>query len=148
MHCTTAFRDFGFLSWQRLTSCAFKPVCHHIRHRFGFQRNKFYVLQLFLSSSLSPRTFLYCSSLFLSVCLSPYKTTIGLMIFSPSWNITNIQSTNARNWPSLATDDCFSNSRKTQLGSHKKAAAYQRETKDLEIISKGKNNKATNESKK
>jgi hypothetical protein len=33
--------------------------------------------------------------------------------------------------PSLATDDCFSNSRKTQLGSHKKAAAYQRETKDL-----------------
>jgi hypothetical protein len=34
--------------------------------------------------------------------------------------------------PSLATDDYFSNSRKTQLGSHKKAAAYQRETKDLE----------------
>jgi hypothetical protein len=34
--------------------------------------------------------------------------------------------------PSLATEDCFSNSRKTQLGSHKNAAAYQRETKDLE----------------
>jgi hypothetical protein len=70
MHCTTAIRDFGFFSWQRLTSCAFKPVCHHIRHCFGFQRTKCYVLQLFLSSSLWPPTFLYCSSLFLSVCLS------------------------------------------------------------------------------
>ncbi len=121
MHCTTAFRDFGFLSWQRLTSCAFEPGCHHIGHRFGFQRNKFYVLQLFLSCSLSPPTFLYCSSLFLSVCLSPYKRTIGFMIFSPSWNITNIQSTNARNWPSLATDDCFSkHEQNVELSSLKK----------------------------
>ncbi len=79
MHSTTAFWDFGFLSWQRLTSCAFKPVFHHIWHHFGFQRTKCYVLQLFLSSSLSPRTFLYCSSLFLSVCLSVCLLTKQLL---------------------------------------------------------------------
>jgi hypothetical protein len=41
MHCTTAFRDFGFLRWQRLTSCAFEPVCHHIQHRFGSKETSF-----------------------------------------------------------------------------------------------------------
>jgi hypothetical protein len=90
---------FGFLSWQRLTSCAFKPVCHHIWHRFGFQEPSVMSSSCFsapvyhlLPSCIAPLCF------YLSVCLSPYKTTIGLMIFSPSWNITNIQSTNARNW--------------------------------------------------
>ncbi len=85
MHCTTAFRGLDSLVDRDLrpvrsnqfvtifdivlaskeptfmsSSCFSAPVCH------------------LLPSCIAPLCF------YLSVCLSPYKTTIGLMIFSPS----------------------------------------------------------------